>query len=156
METESKKTKMKKYTQSQVDDIKSDLMDSNMRILADFENYKKRTSKEREEFEARFKYKFMERILDLDSDISLALKREISENEGLSLLYSKLSNFLDSHDVKEIQTDFYDPDLHEVVSIMDSDQNDSIIDVVSKGYTLSGLVMRYPKIILGKLANNKS
>ena len=87
-------------------------------------------------------------ILDLDSDLSIAVKSS-KDPEGLRLIMSKLEKFLSNQGVESIQTETYDSDLHEVISVMEIGE-EKIIDVVSKGYTLNGNPFRYPKIILGK------
>jgi molecular chaperone GrpE (heat shock protein) len=87
--------------------------------------------------------------LDLDSDLSIAMKNNKGDNEGLKLIMSKLEKFLNNQGVESIQTETYDSDLHEVISVLDVGE-EAIIDVVSKGYTLNGKPFRFPKIILGK------
>jgi molecular chaperone GrpE len=115
-------------------------------LAADFENYKKRSIKLKSESEDELKIKMLDSILDLNNDISIALKN--TEEEGVKIIANKLENFLKKWGVEEIQTKTYDEDLHEVISILKEGSN-SIIDVISKGYTLNGKPFRYPKIILG-------
>jgi molecular chaperone GrpE len=90
-------------------------------------------------------------ILDMDNDLSIAIKSVKSEEakEGLSLITQKLDNFLKSQGVEIIQTETYDDELHEVISVMEIGES-KVIDVISKGYSLNGKPFRYPKIILGK------
>jgi len=136
------------YTSEEVDLIKSAENERYLLLAADFENYKKRIRKEKEELIVNTKTKLLSSILDLDSDISIALKQE-KENEGLKLMQSKIETFLNSQGVKSIQTEVYDADLHEVVSILEIGE-EKVIDVISKGYSLNDQPFRYPKIILGK------
>jgi hypothetical protein len=56
---------------------------------------------------------------------------------------------LKNHGIEPIQTETYDEDLHEVISILKIGES-KIVDVVNKGYTLDGKPFRYPKIILGE------
>jgi molecular chaperone GrpE (heat shock protein) len=90
-------------------------------------------------------------ILDMDNDLSIAIKSVKSEEakEGLGLITQKLDNFLKSQGVEVIQTETYDDEIHEVISVMEIGES-KIIDVISKGYSLNGKPFRYPKIILGK------
>jgi molecular chaperone GrpE len=125
------------------------LNDKYLRLGADFENYKKRTQKDKEEVKIATKTSMLSAILDLDSDLSIAMKNNKGDNEGLKLIMSKLEKFLNNQGVESIQTETYDSDLHEVISVLDIGE-ESIIDVVSKGYTLNGKPFRFPKIILGK------
>ena len=92
-------------------------------------------------------------ILDMDNDLSFAIKsvKNTEAQDGLKLISSKLETFLKSQGIEEIQTETYDDELHEVISVMPSEE-EKIIDVVSKGYTLNDKPFRYPKIILGRNA----
>jgi molecular chaperone GrpE len=129
-------------------DNSPEIMDDRfLALAAEFENYKKRTLKEKQEIENNTKVKMLTSILDMDNDISIALKN--TEDEGVKLIANKLTNFLKSNGIEEIQTESYDEDLHEVISVMEIGES-KIIDVISKGYTLNGNAFRYPKIILGK------
>ena len=122
-----------------------------IRLYADFENYKKRSKKEKEDLITNTKIKLLQSILDMDNDLSFAIKSSGEISEGMTLILSKLETFLKSQGVETIQTETYDEDLHEVISIIPCDE-EKVFDVVSKGYTLNGKPFRYPKIILGKNA----
>jgi molecular chaperone GrpE len=121
--------------------------DDFLSLLADFDNYKKRISKEKEDIVNNTKVKMLTSILDMDNDISIALKN--TQDEGVRLIANKLYTFLKSNGIEEIQTETYDEDIHEVVSILPGDHN-KIIDVVSKGYTINGKPFRYPKIVISR------
>jgi molecular chaperone GrpE len=136
------------YTLEEVELIQSSADEKYLLLAADFENYKRRTKKEKDDIVVSTKTKMLGAILDLDSDLSIAVKQE-KDNEGIKLMQSKIENFLKSQGVNSIQTDVYDSDLHEVISILEVGE-EKIIDVISKGYTLNGQPFRYPKIILGK------
>ena len=122
-----------------------------MHLYADFENYKKRVQKEKEEIKNNTKISMITSILDMDNDIELAIKniKDDSAREGVSLIATKIQSFLKNNGIEPIQTDSYDEDLHEVISVLEVGEN-KIVDVVSKGYSLNGKPFRYPKIILGK------
>ena len=117
-----------------------------IRLYADFENYKKRTQKEKEDLITNTKIKLLQSILDMDNDLNFALKSN-GDSDGINLIISKLDTFLKSQGIETIQTDTYDEDLHEVVTVIGEEKK--VIDVISKGYTLSGKPFRYPKIVLG-------
>ena len=125
--------------------------DKYVRLYAEFDNYKRRTMKDKEELVVNTKVKMLSSILDMDNDLSIAIKSVKSEEakEGLSLITQKLDNFLKSQGVEVIQTETYDDEIHEVISVMEIGES-KIIDVISKGYSLNGKPFRYPKIILGK------
>lgn len=134
-----------------LEDQLNNVKDQYMHLYADFENYKKRVQKEKEEIKNNTKISMITSILDMDNDIELAIKniKDDSAKEGVSLIASKIQSFLKNHGIEPIQTDSYDEDLHEVISVLEVGEN-KIIDVVSKGYSLNGKPFRYPKIILGK------
>jgi molecular chaperone GrpE len=119
-----------------------------IRLYADFENYKKRTQKEKEDLITNTKIKLLQSILDMDNDLNFALKSN-GDSDGINLIISKLDTFLKSQGIETIQTETYDEELHEVISVIPG-ESEKIIDVVSKGYTLNGKPFRYPKIILSK------
>lgn len=125
-------------------------MDGKYKLLyADFENYKKRVIKEKEDIKSNTKVSMLSAVLDMDNDIMLAIKniKDPSAKEGVSLIAGKLDTFLKGQGIETIQTETYDEDLHEVVTVIGEGKN--VIDVISKGYTLSGKPFRYPKIVLG-------
>jgi molecular chaperone GrpE len=122
-----------------------------LRLYSDFENYKKRVQKEKEELVFKTKTEMLSSILDIDNDITIALKN-INDEEtkyGVTLIIKKIEMFLKNNNIETIQTEVYDRDLHDVVSIVEIGES-KIIDVITKGYILNDKVIRYPKIILGK------
>jgi molecular chaperone GrpE len=123
--------------------------DKYLRLAAEFENYKRRAQKDKEELVTNTKIKMTQSILDMDNDLNFAIKSSGEVSDGVKLIISKIDSFLKSQGIETIQTDVYDEDLHEVISVMPSDVK-KVVDVVSKGYTLNGKPFRYPKIILGK------
>lgn len=123
--------------------------DKYLRLAAEFENYKRRVQKDKEELVTNTKIKMTQSILDMDNDLNFAIKSSGEVSDGVKLIISKIDSFLKSQGIETIQTDVYDEDLHEVISVIPSDVT-KVVDVVSKGYTLNGKPFRYPKIILGK------
>ena len=120
-------------------------------LYADFENYKRRVHKEKEELKNNTKVSMITSILDMDNDIELAIKniKDDSARDGVILIASKVKNFLKTQGIEPIQTETYDEDLHEVISVLEIGET-KIVDVVSKGYTLNEKPFRFPKIVLGK------
>ena len=90
-------------------------------------------------------------ILDMDNDCSIALKsiKDEAAKSGVYLISKKLESFLKSQNIETIQTDVYDEDLHEVISILEMGEL-KVVDVVSKGYSIDGKPFRYPKIVLSR------
>ena len=144
---DSEEIESKLYTSEEVDEIKAELNDKYLRIFAEFDNYKKRMQKEKEDIRISTKTKMLSSILDIDSDLSIALKN--INDPGISLIISKINNFLKSQGVESIQTDKYDPELHEVISVLETG-DERVIDVVSKGYSINGKPFRFPKVVISK------
>jgi molecular chaperone GrpE len=136
------------YTEEDILKVKAEGEDKYLRLLAEFDNYRKRVSKEKDDLRINTKTQMLSAILDIDSDLALA-KKNLQDDAGVNLILNKLESFLKSHGVETIQTDVYDVDLHEVISVLEVGE-EKIIDVITKGYTINGKPFRYPKIILGK------
>jgi len=152
--TENVETNTEENTQLEIDSLKKDLEESNnkyMLLYADFENYKKRVQRDKDEIKKNTKVSMITSILDMDSDISLAIKniKDQSAKEGVQLIANKIETFLKNQGIEVIQTETYDEDLHEVISILPVGEK-KVVDVVSRGYTIDGKPFRYPKIILGE------
>ena len=146
---ENKENKEKSfYTNEEVDKVKLEANDKYLRLAAEFDNYKRRVTKEKDDLRANTKTMMLTAILDLDSDLSIAVKSS-KDQDGLKLIMSKLEKFLNNQGVESIQTDTYDADLHEVISVLEIGE-EKIVDVVTKGYKLNDKPFRFPKIILGK------
>ncbi len=134
--------------------IDVDWKDKYIRACADLENFKKRAIKSQEESQIVIKTKMMESILDMDNDIYLALRSYVDPPDGVVLILNKLKSFLYNQGIEEIQTNTYDENLHDVVSVLMGKQ-DGIISVVSKGYRMGEKIIRYPKVILGKMDDDQ-
>lgn len=133
--------------------LEEQLQESNdkyLRLYAEFDNYKKRVIKEKEDIKTSTKTSMLSSILDMDNDIALAMKViKDSSKEGVELIAQKLKTFLDKQNIEEIQTEVYDSNLHEVISVITTGES-KIIDVVSKGYKIGDRIIKYPKIVLSK------
>jgi len=124
--------------------------DKYLRIYAEFENYKKRVQKEKDDLVSNTKTRMLDAVLDIDSDITIGLKSIKNEEvrKSISWIGKKLESFLKTQGIETVQTDTYDDELHEVISVL-KPGGKKVIDVATKGYTLNGKIFRYPKIILG-------
>ena len=118
-------------------------------LLAEFENYKKRTLKEKDELKKTANEQILKSIISLVDDFERGLK--MSQDDGLVLLYNKFSKFLEENDVIEMKTDNaqYDCNLHEAVGIVECGKNGEIIETVQKGYFLHDKILRHAKVIVG-------
>jgi len=137
----------------------SDLNDKNIRLMAEFDNYRKRTMKERSELIKTAGESIFTDMLPLIDDFERAMEamktaRDVEAVEkGVELIYGKFVAFLQQNGIKEIPTENepFDVDLHEAVTTFPASSDDmkgKIMDCISKGYTLHDKVIRYPKVVV--------
>ena len=88
---ENQTNEEKTFTLEEVDQIKSEFNDKYLRLLAEFDNYKKRVKKEKEDIKDKVKSEMLSSVMDIDSDIAIALKNV--EDEGILLIAKKLEKF---------------------------------------------------------------
>lgn len=132
------------------------LKDQFARLSADFENYKKRITKERANWEQAAKSVVIEEILEIVKDIDLAyeqLQKAPAELKnwlvGIELIYKSFQKFLTTQGVQEVPTKEFDPELHEAlnkVPATDEFPSGSIVTVYEKGYTLNGTLIKAAKV----------
>ena len=150
--------------QSEVDQLKEDLgkeRDKFMRLFAEFENYKKRTSKERLELFKTANQDVMVSLLPVIDDFDRAYVEISKTNEksllkGVELISNKLRDVLKNKGLEEMsvmQGDSFDPEIHEAVTQITAPSKElkgKIIDVIEKGYKLGEKIIRYPKVVIGQ------
>ncbi len=139
----------------------TDLNDKNLRLMAEFDNYRKRTLKERSDLIKTAGESLLSNMLPLVDDFERGLKAmETSEDvvavkEGVDLIYTKFVAFLIQNGVKAISdiNEVFDTDLHEAITTIPAPTEDlkgKIVDCVSKGYTLNEKVIRFSKVVVGE------
>jgi len=131
-----------------------------LRLFAEFENYKKRTSKERIELFSTASRELMTALLPVLDDFERGLNEIEKSSEdgllqGMQLIYNKFKNTLNQKGLKELevkQGDVFDAEIHEAISQIPAPSKKlkgKIIDVVEKGYKLGETIIRFPKVVLG-------
>ncbi|MBE6214881.1 MAG: nucleotide exchange factor GrpE [Bacteroidales bacterium] len=134
--------------------------DDYLRLMAEFDNYRRRTSQEKLELVSMASTDTIKGLLPILDDCERALKVLLESNdsdaakEGTELIYSKLMGYLKSKGlaVIEAMNQDFDTDLHEAVAqfpVEDEDKKGKIFDVVQTGYTLNGKVIRFAKVVVG-------
>lgn len=143
--------------QAQIDELK----DKYLRSVAEFDNYRKRTLKEKAELILNGSEKAVGAVLPILDDMERAIANgEKTDDpqvlrEGISLIYTKFQKVLESLGVKEIETadaDF-DTDVHEAIAMvpgMGDDKKGKVLDCVQKGYKLNEKVIRHAKVAVGQ------
>lgn len=157
-------TKEQQNAGSTEDKLKAEIQkekDNFLRLFAEFENYKKRTNKERIELFSTANKELMTALLPILDDFDRGLK-EVEKSadqallEGMKLIHQKFKNTLQNKGLQEVevkQGDNFDADIHDAVTQIPAPSEDlqgKIVDVVEKGYKLGDTVIRYPKVVTGK------
>ena len=134
--------------------------DKFLRLFAEFENYKKRTSKERMDLFKTAGQEVMTALLPVLDDFERALK-EIAKSEdkemfkGVELIDIKFRETLKAKGLEEIKIkegDAFDPEVHDAITQIpapNKKMKGKIIDVVEKGYKLGDRIIRHPKVVVG-------
>lgn len=130
----------------------AELEDKNLRMMAEFDNYRRRTNKEKLELMATAGERIFTDMLPLVDDFERALA--VIDDEGVKLIYNKFIAFLDKNDVHAIETDGVDfnTDEHEAVTTFAAgeDKKGKVIDCTQKGYKLGDKVIRFAKVVVGE------
>jgi molecular chaperone GrpE len=163
-EAEDKDTEEGGKKSSEKEDLKADLekeKDKFLRLFAEFENYKRRTSKERVEMFKTASQDVIVAMLPVLDDFDRA-QNEISKAKdknllkGVELIHNKFKETLRAKglEVMEVKEgDSFDADLHEAITQIPAPSDKlkgKIVDVVEKGYKLGDRIIRYPKVVTGK------
>ena len=130
-----------------------------LRLFAEFENYKKRTAKERVELFKTASKEVMVALLPVLDDFERALSEMDSDNDdltGIRLIYNKFSDTLKQQGLTLMEIEpntVFDAELHEAITQLPASEQHpkgSIIDVVGAGYKLGDLIIRYPKVVVAQ------
>lgn len=149
---------------SENDQLKADLekeKDKFLRLFAEFENFKRRTSKERIELFKTANQEVMSAMLPVLDDFDRAMneiKKAKDKNllKGVELIYNKFSETLINKGLEPMDVksgDVFDADMHEAITQIPAPSDKlkgKIVDVVERGYKLGDKIIRYPKVVTGK------
>ncbi|WMX15010.1 nucleotide exchange factor GrpE [Aureispira sp. CCB-E] len=132
-----------------------EMKDKYLRIFAEFDNYRKRTIKERQDIIKLAAKDSLAALLPAVDDFSRAIDNEESMPEGVILIYNKLYKALEQQGIKEMETtgQDFDPELHEALTKIPAPSEElkgKIIDTIEKGYYLNDKIIRYAKVVVGE------
>lgn len=138
-----------------------DVKNKYLRLFAEFDNFKKRTAKERVELMKTAGQSVIRDILPVLDDFERAMKaldidkdNPQKEDEGMRLIYHKLLRNLGNQGLKqmEVMGEVFDADLHEAITDVPGDESmkGKIIDVIEQGYYLNDKIIRYAKVVIGR------
>lgn len=164
------KTKAEKKKKCKVSDLEGEIeelknkiakdKDDYIRLMAEFDNYRRRTSEEKINLISTASEETIKGLLPILDDIERGMKvvSESSDSEaskeGMSLMYEKLLSYLKTKGLSLIEAKGleFNTDFHEAVAqfpVPEEDQKGKIFDVALNGYTLNGKVIRYAKVVVG-------
>lgn len=160
---EEPKTELE-LAQDQVEELGKKLQETSdkyIRLSAEFDNYRKRTLKERMDLIKTASEKVFLDILPVMDNFERAMKAMDTASEvdpvieGINLIYTKFSDFLKANGLEVIETkdQDFDIDLHEAITKMPApteDMKGKIIDCVERGYKMNEKVIRYAKVVVGE------
>jgi len=137
----------------------NELNDKYLRLYSEFDNYRKRTIKEKVELNKMASMEVILSFLPVIDDFDRAIKtieETVETNaftEGVLLIYAKLKKTLSQHGVEEMKTigEVFNTDLHEAITNIPATSDDmkgKIADEIQKGYLLNGKVIRYAKVVI--------
>ncbi|MGY3792852.1 nucleotide exchange factor GrpE [uncultured Aquimarina sp.] len=165
LDTTIEETEVEEVEEKDVEtQLKEDLekeKDKFLRLFAEFENYKKRTSKERVELFKTAGQDIMQSMLPVLDDFDRAMK-EIEKSEdkdllkGVELIHNKLKETLKGKGLTEVEVaagDAFNADDHEAITQIPAPSDElkgKIVDVIEKGYKLGDKVIRFPKVVTGQ------
>jgi len=133
--------------------------DKYMRLYAEFENFRRRSAKERIDLIGSATSDLMKEVLPVLDDFERAIESNKSVEdiaaikEGFELLYTKTAQILQSKGLKVIESrgEVFDAEIHEAVAQIpapEGTEKGSIIDVIERGYTLNEKIIRHPKVVV--------
>ncbi|MCP3891468.1 MAG: nucleotide exchange factor GrpE [Desulfobulbaceae bacterium] len=150
--------------EKQLEELKmhnAELKDKYLRLFAEFDNYKKRTIREKLEIMKTAAEDTLTALLPVLDDFDRAKKNAEDENnnevfsEGVNLVYGKLYNILSQKGLEPMTSngEVFDPELHEAFTEIPAPSKKlrgKIVDTIETGYKLKDKIIRYPKVVVGK------
>ena len=133
----------------------TELKDKYIRLVAEFENFKKRTFKEKLEMMKSAAQDTMSALLPVLDDFDRAANSPEGLNEGVVLIHNKFKGILENKGLQPMESngEVFDPELHEAVTEIPAPTDDlkgKIVDTIEKGYSLNDKIIRHAKVVIGK------
>ena len=134
---------------------KNEYFEQLQRLQAEFENFRKRTEKERLEIYKNANEELVVKLLNILDDFELALKN--IDEKGVSMIYSELHSILEKEGLEIIKAEGqFDPKFHEALIQEEGEKDEMIVEEFQKGYMLNDKVIRASKVKITKMAEKKN
>ena len=151
----SKKPKQSEVIKTLKEEVRN-LQDKYVRLIAEFDNYKKRTTREKTEFAQYANENIIKSFLPIIDDFERAKKNQEKNITGYQLIEQKIIDILTKQKLQKInitKNETFDLEKHEAISsipVKNKKQKDKIVDEIEAGYKIGDKIIRYPKVIIGK------
>ena len=144
-----------------LEEEKKELNDKFLRLFSDFDNFRKRTAKEKLELSKKAGVEVIKDLLTVVDDFDRANENNKNSEdieaikEGFNLIHTKFNSILKAKGLTEIEAkgEVFDVDKHEAITQIPAPSEDlkgKVVDVIEKGYALNEIVVRFPKVIIGQ------
>ena len=131
-----------------------ELTEKLQRLQAEFENFRKRTEKEKAESKANANANLISELLTVLDNFELSLKH--NEDKGVMLIFDELSKILEKQGLKKIDTTgIFDPKFHEALMQVEGKKQGEILEELQKGYILNDKLLRASKVKISRKADKK-
>ncbi|WP_291493246.1 nucleotide exchange factor GrpE [Desulfurella sp.] len=148
-------------TKDELSELKEQLekqKDAYLRLLAEFDNFRKRTEKEKFEIADVIKGSVVRDFLPILDSLEKAYEACVNDESirsGIELVIKAFKQLLEKYEIKEVDTECeFNPNLHEALMMVESNTPNKIVQVFEKGYTYKDKLLRPAKVSVGKLNNN--
>ena len=169
MTAKSEKKEKKPEKSDELEELQKQLADAEakageylqmaQRLQADFDNFRKRTQRENEEFKTFATAGLISELLTIEDDLDRALDSAKEENDfviGVRGIRQNMMKILESKGLTEIPTEGkFDPNCHEALCVVEADTDGEIAEVFQKGYRIGDKVLRYSKVKVTKKKEEK-
>jgi len=152
----SKNAKKNKQDSPTIEELLAIEKDKNLRLFAEFENFRKRTAREKLDLFSTANKDIMSILLPILDNFERSIKaNNYSDEDGPVLIYKQLKSELEKKGLEEIENPIgktLDTDFHEAtanIPAQSKKEKGKIIDVIEKGYLLGGKILRYAKVVIG-------
>lgn len=167
LEVEEIPEKKNQEAQASLEEKIREYEEQNLRIRAEFANYKKRVEREQLEFTKYFKGEILLSLLSIMDDFKMMFEKssegenEKSILEGAKLIYEKLLQILEKEGLEKVNAlgEKFDPEIHEALMmkpIDNEDDHNKVIEVFQEGYKLQDRLLRPSKVIVGQYEDNQT
>jgi molecular chaperone GrpE len=154
----------RKSSKDEIEELKAEsaeLKDKYLRLFAEFDNYKKRTVREKLDLMRNAAQDTLSSLLPVIDDFDRAKQNAEDENsdealsEGVLMVYNKLHTILSNHGLKAMEStdEMFDPELHMALTEIPAPTDDmkgKVIDTIDKGYYLNDKIIRHAKVVVGR------